>query len=152
MKKPENDLNSAVEMLFYGYRAFSTRPDRQLADRKLARVHHRIMYFVAREPGLSVNRLLARLGVTKQAINAPLRQLQEMRLLSASTSEMDRRVKKLVLTEEGARLESCLSGSQHELLSHVFSQCGPDAEQGWREVMAILANHKPLRTPDAETC
>ena len=46
----------------------------------LARVHHRILFFVALHPGLSVKDLLACLGVTKQAINIPLRQLMEMDL------------------------------------------------------------------------
>ncbi len=135
----KQDLNSAIEMLFYGYRLFSAQPDPILGEQKLARVHHRIMYFVAREPGLSVNRLLFRLGVTKQAINAPLRQLQQMGLLAAATCEMDRRVKRLTLTAEGQKLENQLSGSQHHLLSQVFSQCGPRAEQGWREIMAALS-------------
>jgi DNA-binding MarR family transcriptional regulator len=135
----KQDLNSAMEMLFYGYRLFSAQPDQILAERKLARVHHRIMYFVASEPGLSVNRLLSRLGVTKQAVNLPLRQLQESGLLAATTCEMDRRVKRLSLTAEGQKLETLLSGSQHHLLSQVFSRCGPRAEQGWREIMAALS-------------
>jgi len=146
----KQDLNAAIEMLFYGYRLFSAQPDRILAERKLARVHHRILYFVAREPGLSVNRLLFRLGVTKQAINAPLRQLQETGLLCANTCEIDRRVKRLSLTSEGQKLETLLSCSQHHLLSQIFSRCGPHAEQGWREIMAALADQSKIE--DAETC
>lgn len=140
----QHDLNAALEMLFYGYRAFTALPDAILAEKGLARVHHRILYFVARQPGLSVNQLLSRLAVTKQAVNVPLRQLQEIGLIIATTSELDRRVKCLTLTETGAQLEARLSASQHELLSSVFNQVGPSAEEGWRQVMAALSGKAPI--------
>ncbi|SFN32907.1 DNA-binding transcriptional regulator, MarR family [Formivibrio citricus] len=142
-KKNEARLNSALELLFYGYRAFTALPDEILAERKLARVHHRILYFVARDPGLSVNKLLSRLCVSKQALNAPLRELQERGLVISVASEQDRRVKCLNLTEEGMALEAQLSASQHKLLSSIFNICGPEAETGWRMVMTALANNSP---------
>lgn len=141
-KKNDAKLNTALELLFYGYRAFTALPDEILEQRKLARVHHRILYFVARDPGLSVNRLLSRLCVSKQALNAPLRQLQERGLVVATPSKQDRRVKCLALTEEGIALEAHLSASQHKLLASIFNLCGPEAETGWRMVMTALANHR----------
>lgn len=142
-KKNDARLNSALELLFYGYRAFTALPDEILAERKLARVHHRILYFVARDSGLSVNKLLSKLCVSKQALNAPLRQLQERGLVISTTSEQDRRVKCLMLTEEGAALEALLSASQHKLLSTIFTMCGQEAETGWRMVMTALAHNGP---------
>lgn len=139
-KLTESRLNSAQELLFFGYRAFTALPDEILAERGLARVHHRIIYFVARDPGLSVNKLLAKLGVSKQALNAPLRRLQEIGLITACHSEQDRRVKCLSLTDEGEKLDAQLSVSQHKLLSSIFNICGPEAETGWRMVMTALAN------------
>lgn len=140
MKKHDSRLNSAQELLFFGYRAFTALPDEILAERGLARVHHRIIYFVGRDPGLSVNKLLSKLGVSKQALNAPLRRLQELGLISAVLSEQDRRVKCLTLTEEGALLDTELSASQHKLLTSIFNICGAEAETGWRMVMTALAN------------
>lgn len=139
-KLNETRLNSAQELLFFGYRAFTALPDEILAERGLARVHHRIIYFVGRDPGLSVNKLLSKLGVSKQALNAPLRRLQEIGLVCACLSENDRRVKCLTLTEAGAKLEAQLSVSQHKLLSSIFNICGQEAETGWRMVMTALAN------------
>ena len=52
------ELRAAVESLFFGYRAFTSRPDRLLAQRGLGRVHHRILYFVGRQPQIAVNALL----------------------------------------------------------------------------------------------
>ena len=55
----------AMEAFFHSYRAFTAKPDEMLARRGLSRVHHRILFFIARNPGLSVSQLLAALGVTR---------------------------------------------------------------------------------------
>jgi DNA-binding MarR family transcriptional regulator len=129
------ELRESIELLFFGYRSFTARPDRILARRGLGRVHHRILYFVGREPGMSVNRLLATLAVSKQALNAPLRRLLESKLVSAQSAAHDRRVKELRLTAEGARLEQQLTGTQMNQLSEVFAAAGGEAEIAWREVL-----------------
>lgn len=134
----EDQLNQALELFHFAFRAFTANPDRVLEQRGLQRVHHRILYFVGRRPGLSVSDLLATLGVTKQALNAPLRQLLEMGLVSSIASTEDRRVRELRLTPRGARLEQALSGSQRLLMARVFEELGGDAEAAWRGVMARI--------------
>ncbi len=136
--KRQTDLRDAIEGMFFSYRAFTERPDRILERRGLGRVHHRILYFVGRNPGVSIKGLLDILDVTKQALNAPLRQLIEMKLLNVSANAGDRRVRNLDLTEEGKRLESELTGAQMRHLEAALSSAGPDAEAGWRQVMAEL--------------
>ena len=136
--KRQTDLRDAIEGMFFSYRAFTERPDRILERRGLGRVHHRILYFVGRNPGVSIKGLLDILDVTKQALNAPLRQLIEMKLLTVSANAGDRRVRNLDLTEEGKRLESELTGAQMRHLEAALSSAGPDAEAGWRQVMAEL--------------
>ncbi|HSC78789.1 MAG TPA: MarR family transcriptional regulator [Chitinolyticbacter sp.] len=135
----EGRLNAALELFYYAYRAFTTQPDALLSERGWGRVHHRVLYFVGREPGLSVNTLLARLGVSKQALHAPLRELQAAGLVEACVAEHDRRVKCLYLSEEGLGLERELSGSQRAILAQVFSGLDGHASDGWRAVMRSLA-------------
>ena len=135
----EDALQEAIELLYFGYRAFTDRPDRILGQRGLNRVHHRVLYFVGRNPDVSVNALLGILDVSKQALNGPLRQLVEMGLVSMRVAAHDRRVKELRLTYEGEKLEARLSGTQRKQLSEVFSAAGAGAEAGWREVMRRLA-------------
>ena len=135
----EAELNQALELMHFAYRAFTAGPDRILEGRGLQRVHHRILYFVGRNPGISVNGLLAILLVTKQALNAPLRQLLEMRLVESRTSTLDRRVRELRLTADGARLESSLSGSQRRRMERIFQSLGPQAERLWRSAMSRIA-------------
>jgi DNA-binding MarR family transcriptional regulator len=128
-----------MELLFFGYRAFTDGPDRILERRGLGRVHHRLLYFIGRNPGVSVKGLLEILGVSKQAANIPLRQLMEMNLVAALASDEDRRVKCLALTAEGQRLENELTGVQTQQLSAAFAASAAGAEDGWRAVMQHLA-------------
>jgi DNA-binding MarR family transcriptional regulator len=134
----ESSLNEALELMFHGYRSLTARPDRILESRGLQRVHHRILYFVGRHPGMSVGDLLETLHVSKQALNAPLRQLQEMRLVDSTPSSTDRRARMLRLTSDGIRLERQLTGSQRKLLEQVFQSAGEQGEQGWRQAMMRL--------------
>src|SRR5512140_803297 len=135
----EDALRLAIEQFYFGYRAFTNPPDRILDQRGLGRVHHRILYFVGRSPQISVNTLLTLLSVSKQALNAPLRQLIEMKLVAMDTAEHDRRVRQLSLTASGSKLEAQLTGTQMKQLQAVFEQVGADAETGWHQVMCCLA-------------
>ena len=129
----------AIELLYFGYRQFTDRPDRILDRRGLGRVHHRLLYFVGRNPGVSVKGLLDILSVSKQALNAPLRQLLEMNLVAVLADGEDRRIKRLTLTLEGRRLEAELTGAQLRLLSAAFDEAGPANAAGWMRVMEVLA-------------
>lgn len=135
----ENDLREAIELLYFSYREFTAGPDKILAKRGLGRVHHRILYFVGRNDGGSVSELLAILGVSKQALNAPLRQLVHMDLVSNNPSLEDRRTKALRLTTAGRRLEARLTGTQMDLLGKVFKASGAHAHHDWRSIMRDLA-------------
>lgn len=139
----EAELNQALELFHFAFRAFTAKPDQLLEARGLQRVHHRILYFIGRNPGIRVSGLLAILGVTKQALHAPLRQLIAMNLIQDSPDATDKRGKCLALSTEGQKLEAALSGAQRKLLAQVFELAGNDGESSWRAVMAQLAEQLP---------
>jgi DNA-binding MarR family transcriptional regulator len=132
------DMHDAIERFYFAYRGFTDRPDRILEKRGLGRVHHRILYFIGRRPDVSVRGLLDLLAVSKQALNAPLRQLMEMGLVGAEAGIQDRRVKNLRLTPQGARLEAELTEAQTRHLRAAFDRAGAEAQQGWSAVMAEM--------------
>lgn len=132
------DLHAAIEQFYFAYRGFTDRPDRILERRGLGRVHHRILYFIGRRPDVSVRGLLDLLAVSKQALNAPLRQLMEMGLVAAEASTQDRRVKRLSLTPAGRKLEAELTEAQTRHLRAAFDRAGPDAQRGWSAVMGEM--------------
>jgi DNA-binding MarR family transcriptional regulator len=137
LKKPSSQ-QIAMEAFFFGYQAFTAKADEMLARRGLSRVHHRILFFIARHPGLSVKELLGYLGVTKQALNTPLRQLQEMSMVESVAASDDKRKRQLGLTAEGARLEQALRREQSRLLARVFREVGEPAVQAWLAINQAL--------------
>lgn len=124
--------------MYFAYRAFTAPADGVLAARELGRAHHRILYFVGREPGLSVSRLLEVLAISKQALNGPLRRLTALGLVVTRSSADDRRVKRLHLTQAGEILERQLTRAQAEVMRAALSGGGD-----WREVMQRLASPSP---------
>lgn len=141
MVDPSKDtqLREAIELMFWGYKSFTAGPDRILAKRGLNRAHHRILYFIGRDPGLSINDLLEILDISKQALHTPLRQLVEMKLVSNKKAAHDGRVRQLWLTASGKRLELKLTGAQQDHLQSVFDSLDPNACDTWKQVMRALA-------------
>lgn len=133
------ELRQAIELLYFAYRGFTGTADRILERRGLGRMHHRVLYFIGRRPGLPVKALLEVLAISKQALNAPLRRLIEMGLVAAEADAADRRIKSLRLTPEGERLEAELTGAQMRHLAAAFGQASASDEGGWRTVMEALA-------------
>lgn len=129
-----------MEAFFFGYQAFTSKPDEILARRGLSRVHHRILFFIAKYPGLSVKELLGYLGVSKQALNIPLRQLIEMHLVESVAADDDKRKRLLGFTAEGAKLEQALRREQARLLQRAFSEAGEEAVRGWLQVNQALCS------------
>jgi DNA-binding MarR family transcriptional regulator len=141
-EKRQCELDRALELLHFGFRAVIANPDRVLASRGLSRVHHRILFFVRRNPGCSVTQLLRILNISKQALNAPLRTLIQKKLVSNVASSEDRRVKQLRLTAKGEQLERTLSGDQRDRFAATFRRVGPAKEAAWRETMLRLADEQ----------
>lgn len=138
----QTNLRHAIEQFYFAYRAFTDRADKVLEQKGLGRVHHRILYFVAHNPDVTVNKLLTILGVSKQALNAPLRQLIEMKLIAVKIAERDKRVKQLSLTTTGQKLENQLTSLQMQHLDTAFTVAGSKAETGWIKVMAALTENQ----------
>ena len=141
LKNPTTQ-RAAMEAVFFGYQAFTAKADEMLARRGLSRVHQRIVFFIAHYPGVSVKELLILLGVSKQALNTPLRQLIEMDLVRSVAPETDKRKRLLELTADGVRFEKTLRREQVKLLQRVFAQAGEDAVNGWLTINQALGQSR----------
>ena len=141
LKNPTTQ-QTAMEAFFFGYQAFTAKADEMLARRGLSRVHHRILFFIAKYPGLSIKQLLGYLGVSKQALSTPLRQLLEMHLVESLTAADDKRKRLLGFTAEGAKLERALRREQAKLLQRAFAEAGEAAVGGWLAVNQALGNSR----------
>lgn len=135
----QNGYDEAIELIYFAWRDLVAEPDRLLARRRLNRVHHRIIYVIARAPGITIGGLCRVLGVSKQAVHQPLATLIEDGLVARTVEPTNRRVRKLSLTSRGVQLEARLAGVQRARFEKAFRAAGPVAEEHWRRVMRLLA-------------
>jgi DNA-binding MarR family transcriptional regulator len=131
--------NEPLALLYFGFRSVVKRPDEELARLGLGRVHHRVLFFIARSPGLPVSELMTILDVSKQALHTPLRGLVNGGFVRSVENPDDRRERRLTLTARGKALEDRLSGHQRRLFAAAFKSAGPAAARGFCSVMQRLA-------------
>jgi len=131
--------DEAIELIYFAWRELVGEPDRLLARRGLSRVHHRIIYCIARGPGITIGGLCRVLGVSKQAVHQPLAAVIDARLVARTVDPTNRRVRRLTLTPRGAQLEARLAAVQRVRFERAFGAAGPAAEGHWRDVMRLLA-------------
>ncbi|MBS9715349.1 MarR family transcriptional regulator [Pseudohalocynthiibacter aestuariivivens] len=134
----DEQLRKGIEAMFFAYRGFTADPDRILSNYSYGRAHHRAVHFVNRAPGTTVNNLLAILGVTKQSLNRVLRTLIEDGLVESRVGTQDKRERHLFLTEKGEALERELSDAQRERMRAAYRAAGPEAVQGFRQVLEAM--------------
>lgn len=144
MPRRQQELNRALEAMHFGFRAMTYQPDRRLSELGLSRVHHRVLYFIGRHPGSSVNELLEVMRVSKQYLHKPLQKMIALGYVEQSIDPEDRRVRRLALTQRGKKLEYELSEVQRRRFAAIFKRLGPSAEQQWHEVMALLGEQSDL--------
>ena len=142
----QRELDEAWELMHFALRAVIAQPDRMLEKRGLSRVHHRILFFVARRPDLTVNQLLQILQVSKQALNQPLRQLYTQGLVAYTLAPHDKRHRRLALSAAGRALERRLTGPQRALFDAALSAAGARGEAAWRRVMGAMAEEEMKRS------
>jgi DNA-binding MarR family transcriptional regulator len=139
MSKRDQELNQALESMHFGFRAMTYQPDQRLAQLGLARIHHRLLYFIARHPDCSVSQLLQIMRISKQYLHKPLKKMIDLGYIRQRADRDDRRIRRLGLTAKGKKLEFELTEVQRRRFAAIFKQAGPAAESHWRRVMALLS-------------
>lgn len=86
----------------FGHAALWRTIDARLAENGLGRAHYRALYFIARQPGLTISDLLALLGITKQSLGRVIKEMEARALLATRPGNRDRRQKELRLTPKDA--------------------------------------------------
>lgn len=135
----EDELRQGIELLFYAYRDFTAEADEVLMTYGFGRAHHRVIYFVGRNPGLPVSALLDILKITKQSLSRVLGQLIRQGFVQQRPGP-DRRQRLLDLTAQGAELERRLTEDQRALIAKAYRAAGAEAVEGFRKVLFELIN------------
>ena len=136
----EEDLRQGIELLFYAYRDFTAEPDAILAKWGFGRAHHRVIYFVGRNPNITVTELLEILKITKQSLSRVLGTLIEDEFINQRADPSDRRRKLLTLTDKGKQLEHELTATQMARFARAYRETGAEAVEGFRRVLSGIIN------------
>lgn len=134
----EAEIRRGVELLYFGYSHLTRAIDEELGAQGLGRAHHRALYFIARQPNLTVSDLLKLLAITKQSLGRVLNDLSQRSLVESSAGAIDRRQKLLRLTTEGKALETKLFEALRERMSGAYGKAGQSAVTGFWQVLEGL--------------
>ena len=132
----EEDLRQGIELMFYAYRDFTGEPDAILEEYALGRAHHRVIYFVGRNPGISITELLDILRITKQSLARVLGKLIADGFINQRLDPSDRRRKQLTLSAKGKELEHALTSTQMERFVRAYCEAGEEAVVVFRRVLS----------------
>ena len=105
----EDEIRRGIELLYFGYSNMTRSIDDDLSKQGLGRAHHRALYFIARQPDLMINELLALLAITKQSLGRVLNDLIDRGLVETRQGKQDRRQTgscsvRVAAREDGIRL------------------------------------------------
>lgn len=135
----EHEVRRGVELLFFGYTRLTRSIDEGLAEHGLGRAHHRALYFIARQPDLTISELLKILAITKQSLGRVLTELGERGLVETRTGATDRRQKLLRLTAEGSAFEAQLFDALRASLASAYAAAGQQSVTGfWRVLEGLI--------------
>lgn len=146
----EDQLHEGMELLFFAYRDFTGECDSILGEYGFGRAHHRVLYFVGRNPSISVAELLEILRITKQSLSRVLGQLVREGFISTRRANDDRRRRLLDLTEKGRALEQRLSAVQRDCIARAYRNAGGEAVAGYRRVLLGIIDEIDRRRFDRE--
>jgi len=141
----EEELRQAIELLFFAYRDFTGEADTVLADYGFGRAHHRVIYFVGRNPQISVGDLLDILKITKQSLSRVLGQLIDEGYVLQDTDGADRRRRLLHLSDKGIRLEALLTERQSARIAQAYAAAGTNAVTGFRAILREIIDEADQR-------
>lgn len=146
----EEDVRRDMELLFYAYRAFTAEADIVLSQHGLGRAHHRALYFIGRNTGITVSELLSILRITKQSLARVLNDLMRLGFVVQRAGVEDRRRRHLDLTEKGTALERHLMERQRARIVRSYREAGMETVDGYRKVLSrMISEHDRERLAPA---
>lgn len=131
-------VRGGMDLLMLAHKSHLQRADDELSMLGLGRAEHRVLYIVARRPGLMVNELLDILQITKQSAQRTIFDLVDKGFLSRDVCPNDRRRRLLRLTEEGAGLEKRIAADLWNNMDRAYAEAGEEAVRGFWLLMQHL--------------
>jgi DNA-binding MarR family transcriptional regulator len=131
----DQEVVALIELMFFAYRDFVSDPDEILQQFGFGRAHHRVLHFVGRDPGMTVQQLLDILRITKQSLARVLKELIDKGYVYQKEGETDRRQRLLYLTAAGETLRQRLMAPQTHRIRRALAVSDGGAAQLYRKTL-----------------
>ena len=141
----DKEIRKVIELLFFSYRDFTSGPDKILEELNFGRAHHRVIYFVGKKNHITIKELLVVLQITKQSLSRVLNQLVKEKFIIVSTG-VDKRTKKLSLTEKGKKLENSLSTIQIKKIRQVINKFSEENINSFKTILYEMIEENNKKT------
>ena len=141
---PARALKKGLLMHFFANLCLTGDVSPSLTDLGFGRPHHRILFFAANAPGITVGELLGALRVSHQNIRLAMKHLIDGGYLIARIGQTDRRQKRLYASAKGKLLVESLMQRQLERIERAYRAAGPEAVRGYFLVHQHLVDSADL--------
>ena len=118
----DDQIKDCIQLLLYAYRETFSDPKDILKKNSMGAAHHRTLYLIERNEGISVNELLIKLKITKQSLNRVLQDLKKMKIIKQLKDNNDSRRKLLYLDQTGKKFYNEIFQSQKVFQLHQTHQ------------------------------
>ena len=138
----DDQIKDCIQLLLYAYRETFSDPKDILKKNSMGAAHHRTLYLIERNEGISVNELLIKLKITKQSLNRVLQDLKKMKIIKQLKDNNDSRRKLLYLDQTGKKFYNEIFQSQKKRIFNALKDSDSDSVIKFKQVLEKIINGK----------
>ena len=138
----DEHIKDCIQLLLYAYRETFSDPNEILKKNSLGPAHHRTLYLIERNEGISVNQLLLKLKITKQSLNRVLKDLIRLKIVKQIKDQQDYRRKLLYLDQNGKKFFKEIFETQKKRIFNALKDSNSDSVLHFKEVLKKIINGK----------
>ena len=138
----DDQIKDCIQLLLYAYRETFSDPNEVLKKNSLGAAHHRTLYLIERNEGISVNELITKLKITKQSLNRVLNDLKRSKIIKQIKDNNDSRRKLLYLDQLGRKFFNEVFKTQKKRIFNALKNSDSDSVLKFKEVLIKIINGK----------
>ena len=128
-------LKECVELIFYAYNEIYSDPKSVLKKYSFGVAHHRALYLIERNKGVSFSELLIKLKIKKQSLNRVLKDLINKKIIYQKNDELDSRRKKIYLDELGKKFYDEIFNFQRKRIYNALKSSDSDSVKNFKDIL-----------------
>lgn len=132
-------IDGSLELLYFGLQGLTRKTSYSMAVHDLTKIHHLILFVVARRDGVVLSELCASFGMTPADLYRPVRRLRDIGFIATTRDPLRTRCKVMRITARGRQVESEASEAERKVMRDAFEHAGDAAASGWASVMTVIS-------------